>query len=130
MQSLPNFYIPLLTRINNIPPRNLPLICIQNKSAKKSSVNPPKRKKEKLTHHIINLLQLAHPNRLKRRLNDSTPKELKSLGGVLPVTDVGALDRLHLDDGFEDGGFEEGACREADGDDGAAGSDVLGFRDC
>ena len=98
--------VPVLLHIrdlNHVPPRNLPLV-----------------------HHLVDLGQILQRGGLERRLDEPAGEEVDRLGRVSPVPDVRALDGDHLDDGLEDGGFEEGAGGEADGDDGAAGPDVLG----
>ena len=71
-------------------------------------------------HKVVHALQLAHPHRLERRLDQ------EGLGRVLAVADVGAFNGFHADDGLEDGSAEVGAGGQADGDDGAAAADVLG----
>lgn len=94
----------LLTSINDVPPRNSPLV-----------------------HEVIHHLQLAQPDRLEGRLDQAAAEEVERLGRVLAVAHVGTLDRDHLDDGLEDGGAQVGARGEADADYGAAGADVLCF---
>lgn len=92
----------LLARIHNIPSSNLAFM-----------------------HQVVHLLQFTHANRLKGTLDEAALEEVESLGGVFSVADIGSLDRLHPDDGFEDGSFQKGTGGHTDGDDGAAGSDVL-----
>lgn len=95
--------LPLLARINHNPPRNRALL-----------------------HPIIHALQFAHPHRLERTLNQPSLEEIQRLRRIEPVAHIRPLDRLHLDHGLEDGRFEVGVGGQADGDDGAAGTDVFG----
>ena len=77
-------------------------------------------------HHIVDLLELAHPHDLERSIDEAPAEEINGLARVLAVADIGALDRLDANDGFEDRRAEVCAGREADGDDGPAGPEVLG----
>jgi len=53
-------------------------------------------------------------------------EELQRLGRITSVPHIAALNRDHLDDGVEHGRLEERIRRQADGDDGAARTHVLG----
>ena len=79
-----------------------------------------------LVHHIVDLLQFAHANDFERRVDETAAEKVNGLARVLAVADIGSLDRLHANDRLEHRGAQVRAGRETDGDDGPAGSEVLG----
>ena len=79
-----------------------------------------------LLHLLEHARQLAQADSLERRVDQAAGEEVQGLLGVLPVTDVAALDGDHADDALEDGGGDPGAGGETDADDAAAGADVAG----
>lgn len=76
-------------------------------------------------HQIIHLLQLTHPDRLERRLDQAPPEEIQGLPGILAIPHITALDRLHANHGLKDGRLEERTGGQTDRDDRAAGADIL-----
>lgn len=77
-------------------------------------------------HHIIDLLQLAHPNNLKWYLNQPPPEEINRLGRILAIPNVRTLDGLHPDDGLKHRRAEECTSWQANSDDSPAGAHILG----
>ena len=79
---------------------------------------------------IHSLLQLVQALQLKVDLDLAVGSQLERFGGVLPVTDVRALDTDALEDGPEGVGSESGV-GETDSDEGAAGTEVVdGLLEC
>ena len=76
-------------------------------------------------HQFVHLVQFAQATGLVRGLYEAPPEEFDGLSRVTSVTDVGTLDGDHLDDGLEDWCTEIGTGWETDGNNCAAGSDVL-----
>lgn len=78
-----------------------------------------------LLHHLKDLGEFRKTDDLEGCLDESLGVEVEGLGSVSAVTDVGALDGDHSDDGLEDGSLEGGTGGQTDADDGTAGTDVL-----
>ena len=77
-------------------------------------------------HHIVDLLQLAHANNLEGRIDEPAAEEVNRLARILAVANIGPLDRLHANDRLEDRCTEVRTSGQTNGDDGAAGPEVLG----
>ena len=77
-------------------------------------------------HQVVDLLQLAHPNDLERRIDEPPAEKINGLAGIFAVADVGPLDRLDSNDCLEDWRAEVRAGWQADCDDGPARAKVFG----
>lgn len=78
-----------------------------------------------LLHEVVDLVELRQTDNLEGSLDHATSEEVKSLGGILAVTDVRTLDGDHADDGVEDRSLQVSTGGQTNADDGATRADVL-----
>ena len=77
-------------------------------------------------HHLVDLGQILQIHCLKWCMNQSSCEEINCLFAVLSVSDVAALDANHLEYRLKHRCLNLGACRQADDNNCATRSDVLG----
>ena len=78
-----------------------------------------------LTHELENLGQILQRDRLERRIDQASSKEVNRLLCILAVPDVATLDVDHFDDRLKHWSLEECMCRKANCDDRTTGSSIF-----